>query len=146
MAVQALRERALGNPRTLDEARQLVKHVESLFMPWNIDALVDGFTDDCVIRFGTLGEFRGREALRAFFTARSRRQKNYRLTKEMRTLDGERLTNIWTGDWEDAESGTAMKGFGIEVWTMREGRIAVWEAAFNVAPAASDTTLADVLR
>ncbi|MBV8410007.1 MAG: nuclear transport factor 2 family protein [Alphaproteobacteria bacterium] len=146
MAVQALREEAPSNPRTLDEARQLVKHVESLFMPWNIDALVDGFTEDCVIRFGTLGEFRGREALRAFFTARSRRQKNYRLTKQVRTLDGERLTNLWTGDWEDTETGTAMKGFGIEVWTMREGRIAIWEAAFNVAPAASEMTLADMLR
>ncbi|MBV8190101.1 MAG: nuclear transport factor 2 family protein [Alphaproteobacteria bacterium] len=146
MAVQALREEAPSNPRTLDEARQLVKHVESLFMPWNIDALVDGFTEDCVIRFGTLGEFRGREALRAFFTARSRRQKNYRLTKQVRTLDGERLTNLWTGDWEDTETGTAMKGFGIEVWTMREGRIAIWEAAFNVAPVASEMTLADMLR
>jgi nuclear transport factor 2 (NTF2) superfamily protein len=146
MAVQALREEVSGNPRTLDEARSLVKQVEGLFMPWNIDALVDGFTEDCVVRFGTLQEFGGREALRAFFTARSRRQRNYRLTKELRTLDGDRLTNVWTGAWEDAESGTAMKGFGIEVWTMREGKIAVWEAAFNVAPADSQLTLADMLR
>ena len=42
MAVQALREDAPHNPRTLDEARALVKRVEGLFMPWNIDALVDG--------------------------------------------------------------------------------------------------------
>jgi nuclear transport factor 2 (NTF2) superfamily protein len=146
MAVQALRAEAPSNPRTLDEARQLVQHVESLFMPWNIDALVDGFTEDCVVRFGTLGELRGREALRAFFTARSRRQKNYRLAKELRTLDGDRLTNVWTGTWQDAESGAAMKGFGIEVWTMQQGRIALWEAAFNVAPAAGETTLADALR
>jgi nuclear transport factor 2 (NTF2) superfamily protein len=146
MAVQALREETSRNPRTLDEARKLVKHVEGLFMPWNIDALVDGFTEDCVIRFGTLAEFRGREALRAFFTARSRRQKNYRLTKELRSLEGDRLTNVWTGAWEDTENGVAMKGFGIEVWTMRDGKVAVWEAAFNVAPAASQMTLADMLR
>ena len=146
MAVQALREEVSANPRTPDEAKRLVKHVEGLFMPWNIDALVDGFTDDCIIRFGTLQEFRGREALRAFFTARSRRQRNYRLTKELRTLDGDRLTNAWTGAWEDTESGIAMTGFGIEVWTMRDGRIALWEAAFNVAPAASRMTLADMLR
>ena len=44
MAVQALREDAPHNPRTVDEARALVKRVEGLFMPWNIDALVDGFT------------------------------------------------------------------------------------------------------
>lgn len=144
MAVHAAK--ASGNPRTLDEARRLVRQVEGLFMPWNIEALVDGFTADCIVRFGTLAEFGGHDALRAFFTARSRRQRNYRLSKELRGLDGDRLTNVWTGTWEDSETGSAMKGFGIEVWTMRDGKIAVWEAAFNVAPAASPTTLADVLR
>ena len=48
-----------------------MKHVKTLFMPWNIDALVDGFTEDCIVRFGSLPQFRGREVLRAFFTARS---------------------------------------------------------------------------
>src|SRR5689334_16600915 len=81
MAVQAMRKEATGNPRTLDEAKALVKHVESLFMPWNIDALVAGFTEDCVVRFGNVPQFTGREALRAFFTARSAKQKGYRLTK-----------------------------------------------------------------
>jgi hypothetical protein len=28
-----------------------------------------------------------------------------------------------------------MKGFGVELWTMREGKIAIWEATFNSAPA-----------
>jgi hypothetical protein len=73
MAIRALRGDAPGNPRTVEEARAYVKHVESLFMPWNIDALVDGFTDDCTVRFGTLVEFRGHETLRSFFTSRSRR-------------------------------------------------------------------------
>jgi nuclear transport factor 2 (NTF2) superfamily protein len=146
MPVQALREEVSHNPRTLEEARRFVKHVETLFMPWNIDALVDGFTEDCTVRFGTLGEFQGREALRAFFTARSRRQKNYRLTKELRTLADDKLTNIWNGAWEDAETGTAMKGFGIEIWTMRGGKIAVWEAAFNVGPAEGAASITDMLR
>ena len=146
MTLQAGREAVCGSPRTLEEAERLVKQVEGLFMPWNIDALVEGFTDDCVVRFGVLAEFRGRQALRAFFTARSQRQRNYRLAKELRALDGDRLTNVWTGAWEDAQSGAAMKGFGIEVWTMRDGKIAVWEAAFNVGPAASQATLADMLR
>jgi hypothetical protein len=66
MSVQPLRKEHDRNPGTAEEAEALVKHVESLFMPWNIDALVGGFTDDCVVRFGTVPEFRGREALRAF--------------------------------------------------------------------------------
>jgi hypothetical protein len=71
MSVQPLRKDGDRNPRTAEEAKALVKHVETLFMPWNIDALVGGFTDDCVVRFGTVPEFRGREALRAFFAART---------------------------------------------------------------------------
>ena len=69
MSIQALRQGASRNPRTIEEARAFVHYVESLFMPWNIDALVDGFTEDCVVRFGTVPEFRGRDALHAFFAA-----------------------------------------------------------------------------
>lgn len=146
MAVQALRESASGNPRTADEACALVKHVESLFMPWNIDALVDGFTEDCVVRFGTVPEFRGRAALREFFTARSGKQKNYRLRKQFRGLMGDTLTNVWDGEWEDTTTGAAMKGFGVEVWLMRDGKIAVWEAAFNIGRADQAGGVAEMLR
>ena len=146
MAIQALRRDAPGNPRTAEEARAFVKHVESLFMPWNIDALVDGFTDDCIVRFGTLPEFRGHEALRAFFTGRSSKQKNYRLTKQFRTLMGDTITNSWEGSWQDTETGLAMKGFGVEVWVMRDGRIAVWDAAFNVGRADQAMSVGDLLR
>jgi ketosteroid isomerase-like protein len=75
MSVQPLHDDGDRNPRTMEEARTFVKYVESLFMPWNIDALVDGFTDDCVVRFGTVPEFRGRDALRSFFIARRAKQK-----------------------------------------------------------------------
>src|ERR1700704_3844738 len=92
MAVRALQEGTSHNPRTVEEARLFVTHVESLFMPWNVDALVDGFTEDCVVHFATLPPFRGREVLRAFFANRSARQKNYRLTKRFRTLMGDTIT------------------------------------------------------
>ncbi len=115
MSSQPLRGDGDRNPRTAEEARNLVKYVESLFMPWNIDALVDGFTDDCVVRFGTLPEFRGRQALRKFFSARSSKQKGYRLTKLFRTLVNDTMTNIFDGEWEDTTTGRKMKGFGVEV-------------------------------
>ena len=146
MPVQALRQQVSGNPRNAEEARALVAHVELLFMPWNIDALVDGFTEDCVVRFGTVPEFRGRAALRDFFTARSAKQKNYRLRKRFRSLDGDTLSNVWDGEWEDAASGAKMKGYGVEIWLMRGGKIAVWEAAFNVARADQAGGVADMLR
>ena len=135
MPAQPVRKEGDRNPRTHEEARAFVAHVESLFMPWNIDALVAGFTDDCIVRFGVIPEFRGSDALRKFFTARSAKQKGYRLRKQFRSLMDDVMSNIWEGEWEDAATGQRMKGFGVEVWTMRDGKIAVWEASFNAAPA-----------
>jgi nuclear transport factor 2 (NTF2) superfamily protein len=134
------------NPRTIEECRSFVAYVESLFMPWDIDALVDGFTEDCVVRFGIVPEFSGREALRAFFAARSARQKGYRLKKQFRTLMNDIMTNVWDGEWEDAATGRRMKGFGVEVWTMRGGKIAVWETAFNSGPADEAMDVSQMLK
>jgi nuclear transport factor 2 (NTF2) superfamily protein len=146
MSVQPLRKDKERNPRTIEEARAFVAHVESLFMPWNIEALVAGFTEDCVVRFGTVPELRGRAALRDFFAARSARQKNYRLDKQFRALMGDIIANVWSGEWEDADTGTPMRGYGVETWVMRDGKIAVWEAAFNVARADQAGGVADMLR
>jgi nuclear transport factor 2 (NTF2) superfamily protein len=119
------------NPQTVDEAGAFVAHVESLFMPWDIPALLDGFTEDCVIRFGDLPEFRGKTALEQLFRSRSERQIGYRLRKELRALAGDTIANYWEGEWQDALTGKRMAGRGVEIWVMRNGRIAVWEAAFN---------------
>ena len=119
------------NPSTMEEARAFVAYVESLFMPWDIAALLDGFTDDCVVRFGDMPEFRGKAALEKLFRARSERQKGYRLRKGFRALMGDTIANYWEGEWEDSATGAQMAGRGVEIWIMRDGKIAVWEAAFN---------------
>jgi nuclear transport factor 2 (NTF2) superfamily protein len=126
-------ETAGADPRAAAQARAFVKHVESLFMPWNVAAILDGFTEDCVVRFGTHPEIRGRAALEKFFRARSARQRGYRLRKEFRALSGDIIANSWDGEWEDAETGAKMTGFGVEIWVMRGGKIAIWNAAFNIA-------------
>jgi nuclear transport factor 2 (NTF2) superfamily protein len=146
MTAQAARKEESRNPRTSEEARSFVAHVESLFMPWNIDALVAGFTEDCIVRFGVIPEFRGREALRKFFEARRAKQKDYRLKKQFRALMDDVMSNVWEGEWEDADTGRRMKGFGVEVWTMQGGRIAVWEASFNAAPADQEIDVNQALR
>ena len=119
------------NPQTMDEARAFVAHVESLFMPWNIEGLLDGFTDDCVVRFGDMPEFRGKAALEKLFRSRAEWQIGYKLRKELRSLSGDTIANYWEGEWQDAVTGKEMAGRGVEIWVMREGKIAVWEAAFN---------------
>ena len=146
MPVQPLRKEQDRNPRTVEEARAFVAHVESLFTPWNIEALVAGFTDDCVVRFGTVPEFTGRTALREFFTARSTRQRNYRLDKQFRALMGDVIANVWSGEWDDADTGARMRGYGVETWLMRDGKIAMWEAAFNATRADAAGGVAEMLR
>jgi nuclear transport factor 2 (NTF2) superfamily protein len=135
MSVQEQQKTATRNPRDAEEARAFVKQVEQLFMPWNVEGIVAGFTDDCLVRFGDLPEIRGKAALEKFFRARSARQKGYRLRKEFRALMGDVIANIWDGEWEDSQTGARMTGRGAEIWVMREGRIAVWDAAFNAREA-----------
>jgi nuclear transport factor 2 (NTF2) superfamily protein len=146
MTAQAVKKEGNRNPRTSEEARSFVAHVESLFMPWNVDALVAGFTEDCVVRFGVIPEFHGRDALRKFFETRRAKQKGYRLRKQFRALMNDVMSNVWEGEWEDADTGRRMKGFGVEVWTMRDGTIAVWEASFNAAPADQEVDVSQALR
>jgi len=117
---------------TRAQANGLLRVVEDMFHRVDIDALVHGFTEDCVFRFAEQPERRGRQALREFFAARLARQKNYQLKKTLLALEGNVLANVWEGMWEDRDTGKKMAGRGIEVWRMRDGMIAEWDAAFNV--------------
>jgi nuclear transport factor 2 (NTF2) superfamily protein len=129
------------NPRTIEEARAFVAHVESLFMPWDIPGLLAGFTDDCIVRFGDLPELRGKVALEKLLRSRSERQKDYRLRKEFRALMGDSIANYWEGEWEDPLTGAKMTGRGVEIWVIRDGKIAVWEAAFNTNEAGKPSAM-----
>ena len=51
--------------------------------------------------------------------------------KQFRALAGDTIANSWEGEWQDRVTGKQMAGRGVEVWKMRDGKIAVWEAAFN---------------
>lgn len=117
---------------TKAQANALLRGVEDMFHRRDVDALGKGFTEDCVFRFAEQPEQRGRDALRKFFTARLARQRNYRLKKTLMALDRNVLANLWEGTWEDANTGKPMEGRGVEVWRMRDGMIAVWDASFNV--------------
>src|SRR5262245_27501110 len=58
---------------------------------------------------------------------------------------GDVISNVWQGEWEDAGTGQRMKGFGVEIWLMQDGKIAAWEAAFNSAPADQTMDLGKML-
>ena len=113
-------------------ALKLVQDVEKAFASADVDWIVGGYTDDVVIRFADLPEIRGKAAAEKFLRARFARQRNYRLRKVLRMLEGNMLGNFWDGSWEDTKTGKTMLGRGTEFWTIRGGKIALWEATFNV--------------
>lgn len=115
-----------------DLALKLVQGAEDAFGRGDIEAILRGYTDDVVIRFADIPEICGKSAAERFLRARFARQRNYRLRKTLRMLEGNMLGNFWEGEWEDAQTGKAMSGRGTEFWTIRDGKIAIWEATFNV--------------
>lgn len=116
----------------LEEARQLVKRVETLFAKKDLKQIMAGYTEDVVTRFADFPEMKGKAELEKFLAARFARQKNYRLRKDLRAMMGNIIGNYWEGEWDDAKTGKKMMGRGTEFWTMRDGKVAVWEATFNV--------------
>jgi len=91
-------EAAGRNPQTFEEASRLVKYVESLFMPWDFDALRAGFTDDCVVRYAEFPEMHGKEELDKFFGGRASRQKDNWLKKDLRLFTGNMSPTLGTAD------------------------------------------------
>jgi nuclear transport factor 2 (NTF2) superfamily protein len=115
-----------------DAAKRLVQDVEDAFGAADLARIEQGFTEDAVARFADFPEMRGRAAIMAFLHARFARTKGYRLQKTLHCQMGDVLANTWDASWEDAQTGKPMLGRGTEIWVVRDGRIALWDATFNV--------------
>jgi len=113
-------------------ALRMVREAERAFGSADMTAILGIFTDDVVIRFADFPEIRGKVDAERFLRARFARQKNYKLSKSLRMVESDMIGNLWEGEWDDAQTGQKMRGRGIEFWTVRDGKIAVWEAVFNV--------------
>ena len=120
-----------SNPSTFKEAQTLVKEVENLFNVWDMESIVAGFTDDCVTRFRDVPQFSGKDALRKLFQVSEKTRRDFKLKKTLKAFDGNMICNTWDCTWIDVATGKVMAGFGCEFWTMRNGKIAVWEGTFN---------------
>ena len=128
-----MREATSVRPVTLEQAESAVRAAEHSFGRADIDAMLACFTEECVVRFAEQPDIHGKVALEAFLRARMARQRNYGLKKTLRAFRENVIGVEWHGWWDDARTGQAMEGKGLEFWTMSaDGRIAVWDAAFNV--------------
>jgi|SRR5579871_261276 len=114
-----------------DDAKRLVQTVEDAFGAADLERIEQGFTEDAVARFADFPEMRGRDAVMQFLRARFTRTKGYRLRKTLHCVTGDTLANTWDANWEDAQTGKQMLGRGTEIWLVKDGRIALWDATFN---------------
>jgi nuclear transport factor 2 (NTF2) superfamily protein len=114
-----------------DSAKRLVQEVEDAFGAADMARIEQGFTEDAVTRFADFPEMQGRSAIMRFLRARFARTKGYRLKKTLHCVTGDTLANSWEASWQDAKTGKSMLGRGTEIWIVRDGRIALWDATFN---------------
>jgi len=114
-----------------DSAKRLVQAVEDAFGAADLAQIEQGFTEDAVTRFADFPEMRGRDAIMRFLRARFARTKGYRLKKTLHCVMGDTLANSWDARRQDAQTGKSMLGRGTEIWIVRDGRIALWDATFN---------------
>lgn len=124
---------------TRAQAEQLVADAEAAFTyPFDLNAILAGYTDDIVIRFADFPEITGKDAAEEFLKARFARQRDYQPRKRLRAFDGDIIGNYWDGTWTDAQTGKKMSCRGTEFWTLRHGLIAIWEATFNATEIGAD--------
>ncbi|WP_206420115.1 nuclear transport factor 2 family protein [Minwuia thermotolerans] len=123
---------------SIEKARELVQFFAEVSTSLDAERFLEGFTDDCIVRYGTFPEMRGKEKFRPFVDAMmSAKMKNFFCRKELRTINGNVLGVQWENDWVDADSGKRKTGRGLEFWILRGERIARWDAVFTMADAKS---------
>jgi|SRR5580704_409350 nuclear transport factor 2 (NTF2) superfamily protein len=121
-----------SKPLTRREAERLLAHYQDLAGSGTPDRMIEAFTSDVIVRFADFPEMRGEAELKRFLVSRVARQKDYRLKKRLRAVSGDVVVCSWDGTWQDGHDGRSMKGSGVEIMTIRDGKVAVWEAVFNV--------------
>lgn len=117
---------------TWQEAERLVAYQQRLTGTNDPERMLEAFAPDVVVRYADFPEMRGRAELQRFAASRFARQKNYRLSKQLRAVSGNVMVCSWDATWDDGRDGRAMEGYGIELLTIEAGKIARWDAVFNV--------------
>jgi ketosteroid isomerase-like protein len=120
------------------KAKSIVAHFAAVSTSCDMDTFLGGFTEDCVVSFNEQAEIRGHDGLRALMAPRFARFSSpgteYVCRKALRSLCGNLFGVIWVNHWIDTETHKTMRSKGIEFWTMRDGRIARWDASIVAWP------------
>lgn len=108
-----------------------IKRYETLFARGDVAAILEEFTDDVSVRYGTLPPFVGKGMLRQMLERRFAGMRDYRLAKQLEFIAPPRIAASWTGSWIDIAARVRMQSFGLELLTVRDGRFSEWLASVS---------------
>lgn len=111
--------------------RAAIERYQGLFEPGDVEGIVREFTDDALVRHGPFPQFRGKDKLREMLQQWFVAMREYRLSKRLEFISPPRVAASWSGSWLD-RSGIRMECLGVELLTMREGKISEWLASVSV--------------
>ncbi|MEU7816706.1 nuclear transport factor 2 family protein [Pseudonocardia sp. NPDC049154] len=114
---------------TPELASGIVDGVVLTFASGRIDLILQGFTEDAEIRFGSTTVLRGRNQIKEFLEDRFAERADQRLDKRLRAVDGDALAVDWRDRWTDTTTDKPMHSEGTEFWTLRDGLLSTWEIA-----------------
>lgn len=116
------------------QARAVLSAAERAWHRRDLDALVAALHPDVRIRFNSQPEIRGLDTARAWLKSRFDAQRDYRLKKTLRGVDGSMIVSSWVGRWRDERTGGPLCGRGIELLTIDNGLIRDWDAVMHGWP------------
>lgn len=124
---------------TFSEALRFVQHVEAIFRTMDLESIAGLFTHRAVVRFPFAEPVVGRESIAEFLRIRYSDISEYRLTKELVAVHGDRIAVKLQAQWRSASTGALFASVAMEVLTVEDSRIAEWEAV-SVCQSRADPT------
>jgi ketosteroid isomerase-like protein len=116
---------------SVSEARAIVAEFAKVTTSLDIDAVIQGFTEDCIVSFNEHAGIGGRQGVRDLMGPRFEHLaapgSDFVCRKALRSLSGNVFGVIWLNDWRDANAKKPMRSKGVEFWLMHKGRIARWD-------------------
>ncbi|MCX7382253.1 MAG: nuclear transport factor 2 family protein [Alphaproteobacteria bacterium] len=118
---------------SVQQAKDIVQLFAEVSTSCDVDAFIQGFTEDSVTSFNDRHDIVGRAALREFmaprFAAFARPGADFLCRKRLRSLSGNIFGVIWVNHWRNPTTGELRQAKGVEFWAMRSGLIARWDAS-----------------
>ncbi|KAI0393032.1 DUF1348-domain-containing protein [Xylariaceae sp. FL0594] len=103
-------------PFTAETAQIKVKAAQDAWNTKDPAKVKMAYTSDSIWRNRSTF-LQGRNEIEAFLTAKWRREKDYRLRKELFAFTGDKIAVQFWYEWRDGESGQWWRTYGLEDWT-----------------------------